>query len=87
VVADQAGPRVRGEQDKWFALVEDDRRYLHRSWTGFGGDQAIQRYAGRRRRATDPTTSDQPAARQVTAGRPPVPVGARPMGNASADEL
>jgi hypothetical protein len=23
-------------EDKWFAFVEDDRLYLHRSWTGFG---------------------------------------------------
>jgi hypothetical protein len=23
-------------EDKWFAFVEDERLYLHRSWTGFG---------------------------------------------------
>lgn len=30
------GLKPREMDDKWFAFVEDDRLYLHRSWSGFG---------------------------------------------------
>src|SRR5215831_15447474 len=30
------GHRARDMDDKWLAFVENDRLFLHRSWTGFG---------------------------------------------------
>ncbi|HEX5116946.1 MAG TPA: hypothetical protein VFW65_17280 [Pseudonocardiaceae bacterium] len=30
------GRRAHEMDDKWVAFVEDDRLFLHRSWTGFG---------------------------------------------------
>jgi hypothetical protein len=30
------GHRSHDMDDKWLAFVEDDRLFLHRSWTGFG---------------------------------------------------
>jgi hypothetical protein len=30
------GHRARDMDDRWDALVENDRLFLHRSWTGFG---------------------------------------------------
>jgi hypothetical protein len=36
----QGGHRSRDMDDKWHAFVEDQRLYLHRSWTGMGVYQA-----------------------------------------------